>query len=150
MLSRDIALLIIIFSQLISSLLGHRPSLWITHKEKVPYPTTRAHYGWVDANATGANSLTWLPKHGEPRDNKFLVTHPMTDQRCSTIARRRALTWLIINFYIMSSFPKEAPTAINKIHLLQLISYVISVQDIQDISLPVISHDINTPHSQIY
>jgi hypothetical protein len=44
------------------------------------------------ANAAGTNGLTCLPKHGA-RDNKILVTHPMTDQRCltSAIARRSAL-----------------------------------------------------------
>jgi hypothetical protein len=30
----------------------------------------------------GTNGLTCLPKHGGARDNKFFVTHPMTDQRC--------------------------------------------------------------------
>jgi hypothetical protein len=35
-----------------------------------------------------------LPKHGGDQGNKFLVTHPMTDQHCltSAIARRSALT----------------------------------------------------------
>jgi hypothetical protein len=39
---------------------------------------------WVlsTANAAGTNSLTCLQKHGGARENKFLVTHPMTDQRC--------------------------------------------------------------------
>jgi hypothetical protein len=39
--------------------------------------------GWVltAANAAGTNGLTCFPKHGGARDNKFLVTHPMTDQR---------------------------------------------------------------------
>jgi hypothetical protein len=31
----------VIISLLMSSLLGHRPSLWITHKENRPLPTTR-------------------------------------------------------------------------------------------------------------
>jgi hypothetical protein len=46
------------------------------------------------ANAAGTNGLTCLPKHGGNRDNKFLVTHPITHQRCltSAIARRGALT----------------------------------------------------------
>jgi hypothetical protein len=46
------------------------------------------------ANTAGSNGLTCLLKHGKARDNKFLVTHPMTDQRCltSTIARRIAQT----------------------------------------------------------
>jgi hypothetical protein len=35
---------------LMSPLLGHRPSLWITHKENGPYPSTRAQCGLVGAN----------------------------------------------------------------------------------------------------
>jgi hypothetical protein len=31
-------------------LLGHRPSLWITHKENAPLPTTRAQVGLVGDN----------------------------------------------------------------------------------------------------
>jgi hypothetical protein len=44
---------------------------------------------WVLTSA-GTNGLTCLPKRGGTRDNKFLVTHPMTDQRglASAIARR--------------------------------------------------------------
>jgi hypothetical protein len=36
---------------------------------------------WVlsAANAAGTNGLTCLPKHGGARDDKILVTHPMTD-----------------------------------------------------------------------
>jgi hypothetical protein len=39
-------------------------------------------------------AFTYLPKPGGARDNKFLVTHLMYDQRCltSAIARRSALT----------------------------------------------------------
>jgi hypothetical protein len=46
------------------------------------------------ANAAGTNGLTYLPTHGGARNNNFLVTHPMTDQRCLTSAttRRSALT----------------------------------------------------------
>jgi hypothetical protein len=51
---------------------------------------------WVltTANAALTNGLTWVPKHGGARDNKFLVPHPMTSQLCltSAIARRSALT----------------------------------------------------------
>jgi hypothetical protein len=51
---------------------------------------------WVltTSTAAGTNGLTWLLKLGETRENKFLVTQPMTDQRCltSAIARRSALT----------------------------------------------------------
>jgi hypothetical protein len=53
--------------------------------------------GWwvlTTAIAAGTNSLTCLPKHERDQDIKFLVTHLMTDQRCSTsaMARRSALT----------------------------------------------------------
>jgi hypothetical protein len=42
------------------------------------------------ANAAGTDSLTCFPNYGGARDNKILITHPKTDQRClgSTIARR--------------------------------------------------------------
>jgi hypothetical protein len=47
---------------------------------------------WVltTANIVGTNSLTCLPKIGGARDNKFLVTHTITDQCClaSAIIRR--------------------------------------------------------------
>jgi hypothetical protein len=40
---------------------------------------------WVPTTAAaGTNGLTCLPKHGAVRDNKFFVTHPMTDQCCLT------------------------------------------------------------------
>jgi hypothetical protein len=38
------------------------------------------------ANAAGTNGLTCRPKHRGSRDYKFLVTHPMTDQRCICIS----------------------------------------------------------------
>jgi hypothetical protein len=43
---------------------------------------------WVltTSNAAGTNGLTCLPKHGGARDNKFMVIHPMTNQRCLTSA----------------------------------------------------------------
>jgi hypothetical protein len=87
-------LYVIIISILMFSLLGHRPSLWITHKENGPYPTTRAQCGLVGANTAGPNGFSCLPKHVGARNNKFLVTHLMTDQTCltSAIARRNALT----------------------------------------------------------
>jgi hypothetical protein len=51
---------------------------------------------WVltTANAAGTHGLTCLPKHGGYRGKKFLVSYPMTEQRCltSAIARRSALT----------------------------------------------------------
>jgi hypothetical protein len=60
-------------------------------------PPRRASAGWwllTTTNAAGINGLTCFPKHGGARDKTFLVTHPMTDQRCliSAIARRSALT----------------------------------------------------------
>jgi hypothetical protein len=78
-----------------SRLLGHRPhGLHIRRTGHNP-PRGPIAVWWVlkIANAAGTNGLTWLPKRGA-RDNKFLVTHPMTDQRCltSAIARRSALT----------------------------------------------------------
>jgi hypothetical protein len=47
---------------------------------------------WASANEAGTDGLTCLL--GGARDNKFLVTYPVTDQRCltSAIARRSALT----------------------------------------------------------
>jgi hypothetical protein len=53
--------------------------------------------GWwvlTIANAAGTNGLTCLPKHEGAQDNKFLVTHPLTDQRCltSAVTRQSALT----------------------------------------------------------
>jgi hypothetical protein len=46
------------------------------------------------ANAAETNSLTCLPKDERARDDKYLVIHPMSNQRCltSAIARRCALT----------------------------------------------------------
>jgi hypothetical protein len=38
-----------IISLLMSPLLGHRPSLWITHKANRPQPTTRTQCGLVGA-----------------------------------------------------------------------------------------------------
>jgi hypothetical protein len=60
-------------------------------------PVRRPSVGWwvlTTANVAGTNRLTCLSKHGGARDNKFLVTHPMSDQRCltSAIARRSAWT----------------------------------------------------------
>jgi hypothetical protein len=44
-------IIIIIISLLMSPLLGHRPCLWITHKENGPKPTTRAQCGLVGENS---------------------------------------------------------------------------------------------------
>jgi hypothetical protein len=108
-----------------SPLLGHRPSLRITHKENGHNPPRGLSAGWwvlTPANAAETNGLTCLPKHGKARDSKFLVTHLMTDQRCltSTIARRSALT------VGPSSSSKHQPSKGNqylKIHVLHLVTY---------------------------
>jgi hypothetical protein len=68
-----------------SPLLGHRPSLWITHKENGENPPRGPSACWwvlTTVNAAGINGFTCLPKHGGAFDNTFLVTHPMTDQCC--------------------------------------------------------------------
>jgi hypothetical protein len=55
----------IIISLLMSPLLGHRPSLWITHKENEPQTTTRAQCGLVAANdckCSRDQQLKCLPK----------------------------------------------------------------------------------------
>jgi hypothetical protein len=78
------------------------PQCWDTvlpyglHIRRTGHPQRWPSAGWcvlTTANAAGTNGLTCFPKHGGGRDNKFLVTHPMTDQRCltSAIARRSVL-----------------------------------------------------------
>jgi hypothetical protein len=95
---------IVIISLLMSLLLGHRPSLWITHKENGPLPTRRTSHNrprgpiavwWVltTANTAMTNVLTRLLKHGGARDNNFFVTHPMTDQCCLASAIVRRAHW---------------------------------------------------------
>jgi hypothetical protein len=87
---------IIIISLLMPPLLGPRPSLWITHKENRSWPTTRAQFRLVGANECKCSRDQRLnvPSEGGARDNKFLVTHLMTYQRCLTyaITCRSALT----------------------------------------------------------
>jgi hypothetical protein len=79
-----------------SPLLGQRPFQARLKENGHNPPRGRSADWWVltTANAAGTNGLTCLPKHGGARDNKFLVTHSMPDQRCltSTIVRRGALT----------------------------------------------------------
>jgi hypothetical protein len=78
-------------SLLMSPLLGHGLSLWIYPQGERAIPTTRAKCGLVGDNDCkySRDGLTCIPKHGRARD-KFLVTHPMTDQCClaSAIERR--------------------------------------------------------------
>jgi hypothetical protein len=73
---------------------------------------------WVltTANTAGTDGLTCLPKHGRTLDNKFLVTHAMTDQRCltSAIARRSALT------VSSSRYPIIARKAVSLIQYLEI------------------------------
>jgi hypothetical protein len=80
-----------------SPMLEHRPSLWI-NRGTGHNPPRGPSAGWrviTTAIAAGTSSLTCLPNNGGARDNKFLVTHLMTDQRCltSVIARRNAPTY---------------------------------------------------------
>jgi hypothetical protein len=90
--------LCIIISLLMFPLLGHRLSLWFTQRKRTGHNPPRGPSArwWVltTANAAKTNGLTYLPKYGGARDNKFLITHLMTDQCCltSAIARRSALT----------------------------------------------------------
>jgi hypothetical protein len=93
----SVFIIIIIISLLMSPLLSQAFLIYHTKRRTGHKPPRGPSAGWwalTTANAAGTNGLTCLPKHGGARDNKFLVTHPMTDQRClaSAIARRSALT----------------------------------------------------------
>jgi hypothetical protein len=90
------SIFIIIMSPLMSLLLGHKEALpYELHIKRTGHnlPRGLSACWWMltATNAAGNNGLTCLPKHGGARDIKFLITHPMTDQRC-TIASRSALT----------------------------------------------------------
>jgi hypothetical protein len=71
----------IITSLLMLPPLGHSPSSWITHKENVPQPATRAKCGLVCTStyAAGTIGLTCLANLRGARNNTFLVTHSITD-----------------------------------------------------------------------
>jgi hypothetical protein len=62
----------------------YRPPAW-------RQPSLKLEWIITTTNGAGISSLTCFPKHGGARDNKFLVTHPMTDlyEQClgSAIAR---------------------------------------------------------------
>jgi hypothetical protein len=60
------------------------------HHQPINVPTAGAQ----TFLAAGTNVLTCFLKHGGARDNKFMVNHPMTDQRCltSAIAHRSAMS----------------------------------------------------------
>jgi hypothetical protein len=57
--------------------------------------TVRIGLVLTTANAAGTNDFTCIPKHGEARNYKFLVTHPTTEQCClaSAIVRRAHWPW---------------------------------------------------------
>jgi hypothetical protein len=75
---KNIIIIVIITSLLTTSLLEQRPFLRKTDKNP---PRGRSADWWVLTTANGAetNGLTCLPKHGGARNNKCLVTLPMTD-----------------------------------------------------------------------
>jgi hypothetical protein len=88
---------VIIISLLMSPLQGTGLPYGLHTKRTGHNPPRGPCAGWwvlTTANAAGRKFLTCLPKNGGARDNKFLVTYPMTGQRCSTsaIARQSALT----------------------------------------------------------
>jgi hypothetical protein len=79
-----------------SPLLGHRPSLWITHKENRPYPTTRAQCGLVGANDC-KRQLGPAASHAFRSTEEFEIKnfgHPSNDERSLNFANacRSALT----------------------------------------------------------
>jgi hypothetical protein len=81
-------ILVYFYHQLIkSALLGHRSSLWITHKENGLNPTMRARCGLVLVN-------DYKCSQGQRFNvDKFLFTHPMTDQRCLTFTIALRAHW---------------------------------------------------------
>jgi hypothetical protein len=85
-----------IVSLLMSPLLGTGLPYGLHIRKRGRTPRGPSADWWVltTANAAGTNGLTCLLKHEGARDNKYLVTHPMTDQFCltSVVARRSALT----------------------------------------------------------
>jgi hypothetical protein len=65
----SLSYVVIIISLLMSSLLGHRPALWIKHKNNGPKPTTRAQYGLVSANECKCNRDQRLNVPSEAKRN---------------------------------------------------------------------------------
>jgi hypothetical protein len=67
-----------------------------TLHRKTGHPPRGPSAGWwvqMTANAAGTNGWNgW--KHGEARDNEFLVTHLMNDQRCLTFLCLTAVLFL--------------------------------------------------------
>jgi hypothetical protein len=78
---RKTVIIIFNISLLMSPLLAHRPSLWITHKENGPQPTTRAQCGLLGVNDCkySRDQRLNVSSEARTRDNKFLVTHSMTN-----------------------------------------------------------------------
>jgi thymidine kinase len=96
-------------------------------------PPCEPSAGWwvlTTANAAETNDLTCFSKHGRARDNKFLVTHPITDQRCltSTIARRSALTAAIellkLHYYLAENVSKAVIESNYNIIFIQLLAFM--------------------------
>jgi hypothetical protein len=84
-----INVIIIIISLLMSPLLPYGFHIRRTGHNPPRGPSA----GWwvlTTADAAGTNGLTSLRKHGGARENKFLATHPMTDQRCLSSAIPRS------------------------------------------------------------
>jgi hypothetical protein len=92
-----------------SSLLGHRPFLWITHRTGHNSPHGPSADKWVltTANADGTNGLTCLPKHGRARDFTYLVIHPLIDlsERCLTFSIALTTGLSSSSFHISHEMP---------------------------------------------
>jgi hypothetical protein len=92
--------IIIIIRLLMFPLLGHRPSLWITHKENGPWLTTQAPCGLVCTNDCKYRRDQRLNVPFKARRISryqffffIFVTHPMTDQWCLASAIVRWARW---------------------------------------------------------
>jgi hypothetical protein len=112
-----VIMIIIIISLLMSPLLGHRPPYGLHIKRTGHNPPREPSAGWwvlTTGNAAGTNSLTCLTKHGGAGDNKFLVTHPMTGERCltSAIARHQAPQSRAVHFKSLLNVIRLANTEV--------------------------------------
>jgi hypothetical protein len=73
-----------------SPLLGHSPSLWVTHNTREPTREPSANWWVLTANAAVIKGLRWLSKYGGAQYNKFLITHLKTlCEGCLTFAIAR-------------------------------------------------------------
>jgi hypothetical protein len=89
--------IIIIISLLMVPLLGHRLSLWITHKENGPKPTTRAQCGLMSANDCKCSRDQRLNVPSEARRSDVNV------KRCEHLVNFVPITTLYILFFLHSS-----------------------------------------------